>query len=110
MNKLAYEIAWARGVEEDIQNFSEKLFWRVVSKLDYIANSNNPFKLTETLQDFPKEIRKFRVGDYRVFIYIKKITDVIYCLSVKHRKEAYKTQSKKEILTTFNKTFKAINI
>jgi len=96
---MGYEVVWAEGVDKDLENFDEKLFLRVVTKLHYIANSGKPFNLTEGIKGFSPNIRKLRIGNYRIFIYIKQIIETIYCLAVKHRKEAYKEKTLNQILT-----------
>jgi len=100
---MSYEILWIEGTEEDFKDiFSEDFFLKTLVKLKMIADSTDPFLLTDRVKGFPPNIRKMRIKDYRLFLDIRKFLDVIYCLAIKHRKEAYKTRTLKQILTISN--------
>lgn len=101
--KMVYEIAWANKVDEDLKTNDERFFLRLVSKLQILAEALDPFKRTEKIIGFPEGVRKLRIGEYRAFLYIRKMIEVIYCLAVKHRKDAYKTKTLNEVLTIYKK-------
>lgn len=96
---MSYELLWVEGIDEDLKKTDEKFFFRLVSKLQFICNSNDPFRITDSIKGMPTDIRKIRLGEMRIFLHIKNILKNIYCLLIKHRKEAYKRKTLNEILT-----------
>ena len=55
-----------------------------------LLNHPDPEKLAKSLQGTLKGLHRFRVGDYRILIQIKRDIMVIVAIDVQHRKEAYR--------------------
>ena len=97
---MVYELLWVEGVEEDLRtNFDDNFCIKIISKLQFIANSKDPFLLTDRIQGFPSNIRKLKLSNFRLFLDIRKVAEIIYCLAIINRNEAYKSKSLKHILT-----------
>jgi mRNA interferase RelE/StbE len=55
-----------------------------------LLNHPDPEKLAKSLQGTLKGMHRFRIGDYRVLVKIKRNVLVIVALDVDHRKDIYK--------------------
>lgn len=82
---------WAWGFTEKSRRQFEKLDHqvrkRIVTKLDFCAESGNPLQFSESLTNSELGEYRFRVGDYRIIFDIEE--ESIAVLAVGHRKEIY---------------------
>ena len=72
---------------KDLEKLSKELQQRIVKKLTFFSNQENPVAFAKPLVNLPPATHRFRVGDYRIAFYIDKNT--IYVERVRHRKEVY---------------------
>jgi mRNA interferase RelE/StbE len=85
---MAWDIKWSKTAEsqlEKIAKSNKSIAQLIVTKLDEIAD--NPYLFTEKLRGF--ELRKLRVGSYRVILSLEEQKIVIFVVQVGHRSKIY---------------------
>ena len=95
------EVVFVEGIEDDFlkYNIKEETILKIQTKLS-LYSKRLP-KITQPLKGVQYKIRKYGIGRYRLFLYIKDFT--IYCLAFIHRKECYKRESINKIVTMVRK-------
>ena len=64
---------------------------RIVKKMHWFAAHNDPLSFAKPIEDNRFGEYRFRVGDYRVFVEVKRKTIAVFVvLAVRHRKDAYR--------------------
>ena len=97
-----YEVVWAKGIEKDFKklNFGQERFKKLVEKINCILS--NPYKYTKQVHSLQK-VRRFRFGEYRLFVLIDDVGMNIYCLSISLRGKSYTKESMRKILARIQK-------
>ena len=73
---------------KELNKLSKDTQKRIIRKLDYFTQSDNPLVFAEALINFELGSYRYRVGDYRIIFDLKN--DVIVILSIGHRRDIYK--------------------
>ncbi|MBU0461373.1 MAG: type II toxin-antitoxin system RelE/ParE family toxin [Nanoarchaeota archaeon] len=95
-----FELVVTAGFEEDVEKLrlSHEQIDKLLSKLEkFSVERANPHTWTERVKGLALDIRKFRFGEYRLFLHISDPT--IYILAIEHRRECYKAQSLNRIVS-----------
>lgn len=85
---MVWDIKWSKTAEiqlKKIAKSNKNIAQQIVTKLDEIAN--NPYLFTEKLRGF--NLRKLRVGSYRVILDLEEQKIVIFIIQVGHRNKIY---------------------
>jgi mRNA interferase RelE/StbE len=85
---MSWNISWSPTAQKQLEKIykSDKTTaQRIVTKLDGIID--NPFALTDKLQG--SNLRKLRVGIYRVIMSLEKQKLIIFIVEVGHRSKIY---------------------
>ena len=88
--KKSYRFEFSRPAEKEFAVLPRVLQSRMLKKLEYFQNSNDPLVFAKKLIGTEDKFR-FRVGDYRIVVSkIDKNTFVILLmLKIAHRKDVY---------------------
>ena len=73
---------------KDLRRLPKDIQKKIIEKLDFYTNADNPLKFAEALKDVSMGEYRFRVGNYRVIFDLFKNSLII--LAVGHRKEIYR--------------------
>lgn len=93
---MKHEIGWPESFQNDLAAFDESAQEKVISKVEAILDSPNT--LTERVIAWPGNIRKIRVGDYRLLLYVSDKNLTVYPIVFCHRKQVYKKATEREVL------------
>jgi mRNA interferase RelE/StbE len=83
-----YTIVFARSAREELEDLSESAALRVLARIEALAREPRPHgccKLTGS-----ENLRRKRVGDYRVLYAIDDPGRLVDIIVVRHRKDAYR--------------------
>ncbi|MBM3910065.1 MAG: type II toxin-antitoxin system RelE/ParE family toxin [Thaumarchaeota archaeon] len=83
---MVWQIKWSKTAEKQISKIDIKNAQRIVTRLEEIAD--DPYAHTEKLAGF--DLRKLRVGNYRVILGIEGQKMIIFVVEVGHRSKIYK--------------------
>ena len=86
---MVWEIRWSRTAEKQLEKITKSnknIAQQIVTKLDEITD--NPYLFTEKLQNF--NLRKLRVGSYRVILNLEEQKIIIFVVAVGHRSKIYR--------------------
>lgn len=86
---MVWSIRWSKTAEnqlEKIAKSNKNIAQQIVTKLEEVTD--NPYLFTERLQGF--DLRKLRVGDYRVILNLEEQKITIFVVQVGHRSKIYK--------------------
>lgn len=72
---------------KDLKKLPKHLQKRVIKKLQFFAQQENPLAFSKPLVNLPPVTHRFRVGDYRVAFYIEN--NSMYIDRIRHRSEVY---------------------
>lgn len=81
------KIFYAHKAARQLENLSHSIQKRIIEKMRFYANQENPLKFAKRLVDYKEGEYRFRIGDYRLTFDVKK--DVIYILKIDKRDKAY---------------------
>lgn len=73
--------------QKDLEKLPRDIQKRIIQKLEFFSNQENPIAFSKPLLDLPPATHRFRVGDYRIAFYMEQNT--IYVERARHRKEVY---------------------
>lgn len=74
--------------QRDLEKLPRDIQLRIIKKLEFFSNQQDPFIFSKPLVDLPPATHRFRVGNYRIAFYVKQET--IYVERVRHRREVYR--------------------
>jgi mRNA interferase RelE/StbE len=86
-----YQVKVTPTFEKDVKKLDSQIAKRIIQKIEYLAK--NPKDLSSPIKYLPKELeglRKFRIGDWRVYFWINDQKKEIILYGVEHRAKAYK--------------------
>ncbi|GMT47464.1 MAG: translation repressor RelE [bacterium] len=86
-----YRVETTPDFDRDIKRLDREIALRIIKKLDWL--SQHPEVLKFPLKNSPKDIKgiqKYRVGDYRILLWVDHKKQVITLYGVEHRRSVYK--------------------
>lgn len=86
-----YKVETTLEFEKDINNLSYEVALRILNKLQWL--SRHPEILRHPLKNLPKDLKnlqKYRVGDYRILLWVDHSKKSITLYGVEHRRSIYK--------------------
>ena len=86
---MVWDIKWSKTAEKQLEKITKSnknIAQQIVTKLEEITD--NPYLFTEKLQSF--NLRKLRVGSYRVILNLEEQKITIFVVQVGHRSKIYK--------------------
>ena len=86
----SYQFQFSDKAENSFALFSRDLQARILKKLTFFENSENPLRFAKKLQNF-ENVFRFHIGDYRVLVKPKNKRELVILLILKvgHRREVY---------------------
>ncbi|MGB9003666.1 MAG: type II toxin-antitoxin system RelE/ParE family toxin [Nitrosotalea sp.] len=85
---MTWDIKWSKTAKNQLEKISKSnknIAQQIVTKLDEIVG--DPYLFTEKLQGL--NLRKLRVGNYRVILSLEEQKIVIFIVQVGHRSKIY---------------------
>ena len=85
-----YRIETTPEFDKDLKNLEREITLRVLKKLEWLKQ--HPEVLRFPLKNPPKElqgIQKYRIGDYRVLLWVDHDKQLITLYGVEHRRSIY---------------------
>jgi len=85
-----YRIATTPEFDADLRKLERDIAGRIIKKLDWL--SHHPEALRFPLKNPPKDlkgIQKYRIGDYRVLLWVDHKERQITLYGVEHRRSVY---------------------
>lgn len=85
-----YQIETTLDFDKDIKNLDREIALRIIKKSDWL--SQHPEVLKFPLKNPPKELKglqKYRVGDYRILLWVDHQNKTITLYGVEHRRSVY---------------------
>ena len=73
---------------KDLKKLPKQIQKRIIAKLDFYTNTQNPLKFAESIQDESLGQFRFRIGDYRTVFDMDG--DEIIILKIGHRRDIYR--------------------
>jgi mRNA interferase RelE/StbE len=88
---MIWNILYTAKARDDLLKMGKDDARRVVSKIKFYAEQENPIRNAKKLEPPFANLYRFRVGEYRVIFEIEKHgkARVLFILHIKHRREAY---------------------
>ena len=82
------DVFYTRKSAKQLKSLPHSIQKRIVEKMRFYANQNDPLKFAEYLSDRREGEFRFRVGDYRLIFDVR--ANVIYVLKIDRRDKVYK--------------------
>jgi len=85
-----YRIETTPDFDKDFKSLDREVALRILKKLDWL--SQHPEVLRFSLKNLPKDLKrlqKYRIGDYRVLLWVDHNKHVITLYGVEHRRSIY---------------------
>ncbi len=82
-------LVYSKTASNDLNNLNPKLALRILNKLEWFLKTPNPLSFATPLANMLPATHRFRIGNYRAIIELRKSKEEIWILSIKHRKEIY---------------------
>ena len=76
--------------EKSLRKLEKDLIERILKKLAFWENTNNPLKYAEKIEGYIK-LFKYRIGSYRIIVLPNLKKGTIDILKVGHRKSVYQS-------------------
>lgn len=91
MSHPKYELFFSKRADADLARLDRPICARIISKLEYIANSPNPLTYAKKLHNNSTGEYRFRIGPYRAFFDVNGKGEILILaiLAIRHRREAY---------------------
>ena len=84
-------LSWTNAAIRDLQKLPKEIAGRITKKMEWYASQNSPLTFAKHLTNSLYGDYRFRVGNYRVICDTHNdAVHILFVLSVKHRKEAYR--------------------
>lgn len=86
-----YRVEATRQFREDLERLDRAVAKRILDRVEWLAA--NTEALPGPLKNLPKDLKglhKFRVGDYRVLLWMDRGEQVLTLYGVAHRREIYR--------------------
>ena len=82
------EVFYTRKSAKQLKSLPHSIQKRIVEKMRFYANQNDPLKFAEYLSDRREGEFRFRVGNYRLIFDVR--ANAIYVLKIDRRDKVYK--------------------
>lgn len=85
-----YRVDTTPEFDKDLKKLDRGITIRILKKLDWLTQ--HPEVLKSPLKNLPKDIKglqKYRVGDYRILLWVDHNKQIITLYSVEHRRSIY---------------------
>jgi len=82
------EVFYTQKSAKQLKSLPHSIQKRIVEKMRFYANQNNPLKFAEHLSDRREGEFRFRVGNYRLIFDVR--ANAIYVLKIDRRDKVYK--------------------
>ncbi len=85
-----YRVEVTPGFEEDVRHLDPAVAQRVILKAEWLAE--HPEALRFPLRHLPEDLKglhKYRVGDYRMLLWVDRQAEVLTLYGVRHRRDVY---------------------
>jgi len=85
-----YRIETTSEFDKDLGNLDRSVALRVVRKVEWLAD--HPEVLRFPLRHLPDDLKglhKYKVGDYRVLLWVDHETEVLTLYGIRHRRDVY---------------------
>jgi len=83
-----YSYAFKSSAVKELKKLPKEVQKRIIKKLDYFTETDNPLVFADTLVNFDIGQYRFRVGDYRIIFDVQD--ELIIILSIGHRRDIYR--------------------
>ena len=93
---MRYEKAWAESITKDFEGVTNEQFEDIDSSFNEILESPNT--KTKRIKNWEGNVRRIRVKDYRLIVYVSENNLTVYGLAFLPRGECYSKNTKKIIL------------
>ncbi len=87
---MGYGLEWTREAKEDLESLDQAVTQRIVNKLIWFADQDNPLSFAVVLQQPAIGDARFRIGDYRVVVLVNRTRKRLVVVSVGHRRDVYR--------------------
>ena len=88
---MTYRVEVTPEFEEDLARLDPVIARRILRKIDWLAA--RPEAIPAPMKHLPRDLaglRKYRVGDYRVFFWLNQSRRALTLYGVEHRRSAYR--------------------
>ena len=85
---MAYKITMKRSAVRDLRALPRPMQVRIAHKIDALAE--NPFPRGSTRLQAKPDLRRVRVGDYRIIYEVRQTILVVLVVRIRHRGDAYR--------------------
>lgn len=88
---MTYRVEVTPEFERDLARFAPETARRILRKIDWLAA--RPEAIPAPMKHLPRDLaglRKYRVGDYRVFFWLSPSRHVLTLYGVEHRRSAHR--------------------
>ena len=85
-----YRIETTPEFDEDLRSLDRTVARRVIDKVEWLAE--HPESLRFPLRHLPNDLKglhKYRVGDYRILLWVDRKAQSLTLYGVRHRREIY---------------------
>ena len=85
-----YRVVTTPEFDEDLGNLDRAVIQRIVRRIEWLAE--HPEALRFPLRHLPDDLKglhKYRVGAYRVLLWVDREAEVLTLYGVRHRRDAY---------------------
>lgn len=84
---MKFILQYTKHAKDDLELIDKKTAKRVIKKIDYFINQDNPIKFSKKLTGPLKGLYRFRIGDWRVIFHkdAKGRITILTILTIKHR-------------------------
>lgn len=86
-----YQIKTTPDFDKDLKNLDRSIAARIIKKLEWL--SQHPEVLKFPLKNLPEDLKglqKYRIGDYRILLFVDNNRQEINLYGVEHRRSVYK--------------------
>lgn len=86
-----HHVIYSPHAREDLKNLELPIAHRIVKKILFFSQQQNPLNFAKRLKDSSLGQYRFRIGDYRVLFDAdrKGNISILMILRIKHRKDIY---------------------
>jgi mRNA interferase RelE/StbE len=85
-----YRVETTPEFDEDIRKLDRSIARRIIERVEWL--SEHPEVLRYPLRYLPEDLKglhKYRIGDYRLLLWVSHESETLTLYGVKHRREAY---------------------
>lgn len=89
---MTTKVIYTQKAISNLKQLDNNLAKKIINKIAYYCSQENFIKHTKKLSNFSTPTYRFRIGNYRAIFEIGQNNEIqiLYILSIGHRKEVYK--------------------